>query len=139
MLEILDDNEWNKSELGRRAGVSKSVMIRATVYGIMPNVSVLIKLADCLDIPMLYLLGESDDKVCDKSENPTNFHTRLEQLTTEKHTTFCKIANSMPFPDSYLYDWMRKKVFPSPEFLKPIAEYFKVSLDYLLGRTDYRD
>ena len=45
----------------------------------------------------------------------------------------------MPFPNSYFYDWQREKTLPSLEYLRAIAEYFKVSIDYLLGRTDERD
>ncbi len=139
LLEIIEDEEYTKLDLGKLAGISKSVIIRATVYGIIPNIPILIRLANFLDLPILYLLGESEDKTFYKSDNPTTFHVRLVELTQEHHTTYCEIAHHMTFPDSYFHDWMRKKSFPSMEFLRPIAEYFKVSVDYLLGRTDYKD
>ena len=138
ILEIIDDEDCDKFELGRRAGISKPVMTRATLYGIIPTVPILIRLANHLNIPIAYLLGESDDKAFFKSDSPTTFHIRLEELKTERRTTYSKMASIMSFPCNYFYDWIRTKSLPSLEFLKPIAQYFKVSLDYLLGRTDYK-
>lgn len=36
---------------------------------------------------------------------------------------------------------MRKRngTIPSLDYLKCLAEYFNVSIDYLLGRTDYKN
>lgn len=42
--------------------VNKEIITRATVYGIIPSVKSLIKLADYLKLPLSYLLGESDKK-----------------------------------------------------------------------------
>src|SRR5215471_16251494 len=35
--------------------------------------------------------------------------------------------------------WERGKALPSAEYLIKIADSYEVSVDYLLGRTDYRD
>ena len=45
----------------------------------------------------------------------------------------------MPFTKNFFYEWQRAKTLPSLEYLEAIADYFKVSIDYLLGRTDERD
>ena len=139
LLKILDDEGCSKSELARRSRISYAVMSHMTVYGIVPTTAILIKLANCLEFPMAYILGESDNKEFYKSEVPTTFHVRLEELRKEKNTTYPKIANILNFPDSYFRIWIYRRSLPFIDYIKPIAEYFKVSIDYLLGRTDYRD
>lgn len=139
LLEIIDDEECDKFELGRRANVGRTIMTKATLYGIIPSLPALLKLADHLNLPLFYLLGESNDKIFHPSDNPTTFRIRLQELKEEKKTTYGKIATQMPFPSSYFYDWAKRKMFPSIDYLKAIADYFKVSPDYLLGRTDERN
>jgi bacteriophage CI repressor helix-turn-helix domain len=47
-----------------------------------------------------------------------------------------QIAYKMPFPENFFYEWKRRGTIPSLENLIAIAQYFDVSIDYLLGRTD---
>lgn len=57
----------------------------------------------------------------------------------EKNTKYSVIAHYMPFTKNYFYEWEKSGTIPSWEYLKALAEYFKVSPDYLLGRTDYKN
>lgn len=139
ILEIIDDEELTKKEFSKKVGVSPDVIIRATLYGILPCVQSLIKMADNLDVSVEYLIGISDDKNFFKSENPATFIERLTFLASEKGEKFSKIAHSMPFPENYFYDWKREKTLPSLENLRAIADYFDVSIDYLIGRSDYKN
>ncbi len=138
LLKILDDYGYEKGELSEGADVCESVMTRMTVYGIIPTTPILVKLADFLKISMEYLLGESDDKTINESTNPTEFYIRLEELKSERKTKYSKIAKIVNFPNSYFYDWIRRKTLPSVQFLIPISKYFQVNLDYLIGRSDER-
>lgn len=113
LLKILDDEGCSKNELARSAGISCTIMSRMTVYGIVPTTAILIKLANCLEFPIAYILGESDDKEFYKSENPTTFHVRLEELRKEKNTTYPKIAYILNFPDSYFRIWIYRRSFLS--------------------------
>lgn len=139
LLSIIEDRDCTKSELASQAKISYAVMSHMTIYGIIPTTVILIKLADYLDLPLAYLLGESDDKTFYKSESPMPFYMRLQQLKEERQTTYSKIAVVVNFPDSYFHGWIKHKSLPSIEFLRPIAKYFKVTMDYLVGRTNYKD
>jgi transcriptional regulator with XRE-family HTH domain len=44
----------------------------------------------------------------------------------------------MPFAYNSIYEWKRTGCLPSLEYLNALADYFKVPIDYLLGRTDDR-
>lgn len=136
LLEMIDDKLCTKRDFARLTGVSKDVIIRGTVYGIVPSLQSLIKIADALEVPLEYVLGETDDDCFFPAENPLTFQERLTALTEEYDVKFSKIAHSMPFPNSYFYDWLREGTLPSLGYLRALADYFGVSPDYLLGRTD---
>ena len=139
LLELLDNKECTKNEFANVAGISKEVVARITIYGIIPTVRTLIKLADYFDVSLLYLLAESDDTYFYKSENPKTFQERLQSLIEENQTKYSQIAHKMPFSKNFFYEWERVGTIPSLEYLQALAESFKVSPDYLLGRTDDRN
>lgn len=139
LLEIIEEKQCSKRVFAANVGVSKDVIIRGTIYGIIPSLQSLITIADALDLSLAYLLGESDEIKFYRAERPSSFSVRIVELSKEKGVKFSQISHSMPFPNSYFYDWMREGTLPSLEYLRAIADYFSVSLDYLLGRTDERD
>ncbi|MGN0824568.1 MAG: helix-turn-helix domain-containing protein [Candidatus Coproplasma sp.] len=139
ILEIMEEEEMTKRRFAEYVGVSKDVIIRATLYGIIPCMQTLIKIADVLEVSLDYLLGTTNDKDFDKSLKPASFQERLNALAQEKGEKFSKIAHSMPFPENYFYDWKRQNLLPSLDYLKALATYFNVSIDYLIGRTDFKN
>ena len=139
IVELIAEQGCTKYEFAALVQVSVPVITRAAIYGIIPSLRPLIKIADYFKISLPYLLGESDDEIFYPSEKHETFHTRLEQLAKEKNVKYAKIAHSMPFTKTFFYEWQRAKTLPSLEYLEAIADYFNVSIDYLLGRTDERD
>ena len=99
----------------------------------------LIKITDYLNVSIPYLLGVSDEENFFKFDSPTTFHIRLKELTEENDTKFSAVSNKMPFAKSSIYEWMRTGALPSLEYLHALADYFKVSIDFLLDRTDERN
>lgn len=136
---LIEEHELKKKDLPKLIGISRDVINRALIYAIVPSLQSLIKIADYFSVPILYLVAETDDDYFDKAKVPISFHERLDALVKEKNTKYSIIAHSMTFPENYFYDWKRTKTLPSLEYLKEIAQYFKVSPDYLLGRTDDRN
>lgn len=137
--QIVDEQEFDKKDFPKFVDVSPAVIIRATKYGIIPSLKSLIKIADKVNVSLSYLLGETDNNEFYKSEHPINFHIRLQELANERGEKYSAISNKMPFAYNSIYEWIRTGCLPSIDYLKPLAEYFKVSIDYLLGRTDDRN
>lgn len=136
---LIQDRDCTKYQFATCVGISKEVINRACLYGIIPSLQSLIKIADYLDISLLYLLAKINDNNFIRSKHETTFHERIRQLAEEKNKKYSEIAHAMVFPESYFHDWFRTKTLPSLDYLLSIAEYFKVSPDYLLGRTDFRN
>lgn len=59
---------------------------------------------------------------------------RIKQLSSSKGVSLKKIANDLGFGENTIYKW--KTQSPKGEYLDKVADYFDVSVDYLLGRTD---
>lgn len=136
IMEIIDDLDMNQKEFAEYTKVSQGVISRAVKYGIYPLTKILIRMADRLNLPIMYLLGKSDMENIYLTEQKSSYHIRVKELIAEKNVNFGRVANRMPFPKEYFYEWQRLKTMPSIEFIICIADYFDVSVDYLLGRTD---
>ncbi len=137
--DLIQDKDCNKYQFASSIGISKEVINRACLYGIIPSLQSLIKIADYLDVSLLYLLAKNNENDFIRTVQETSFHERLQQLAKEKDQKYSEIAHAMIFPESYFHDWFRTKTLPSLDYLLSIAEFFNVSPDYLLGRTDYRN
>lgn len=138
VLELMEDSEFNKKLFSKHLGISYEVVSRMTVYGIIPSLKTLLKIADYYDLSLTYLLAETEENDFIKSNFEVQFIDRFEQLLKENHLKYSQFVKSMPFTTNFIYEWKREGTLPSLEYLKAIADYFKVSPDYLLGRTDYR-
>jgi len=61
---------------------------------------------------------------------------RLEQLLNESDILYKDFAKIMHVKPPTVTNWVKGKRFPEEMMLLKIADFFHVSLDYLLGRTD---
>lgn len=127
-------------EATKQIGITTDVFIKIHKYGILPSVPNLVKIADFFEVPFLYLIGESDDDYFVKSSSPVTFKERLLQLKESKgiKTTY-ELAENLHIHRNNLAQWINKNNIPTLETLETVADYFEVSIDYLLGRTDYKD
>lgn len=62
-----------------------------------------------------------------------NIYDRIKQLCEERHISVAELERTLGFSNGSLYKWT--KTSPSAEKLKTVADYFNVTVDYLLGRN----
>lgn len=58
---------------------------------------------------------------------------RVKQLSSDRGVSLKKVATDLGFGENTIYKW--KTQSPKGEYLDKVADYFDVSVDYLLGRT----
>ena len=138
VLDLIDDSEFNKKQFAKEMGISGEVVSRITIYGIIPSLKTLLKIADYYEISLSYLLAETEENDFIMSNNKISFFDSFEMLLKENKLKYSEFVKSMPFTENFIYEWRREGTLPSLEYLTAIADYFKVTRDYLLGRTDYR-
>lgn len=62
----------------------------------------------------------------------------LLKLINERGITKTKFLNDVGLNKSCILNWQQRGTIPNGEVLTLIANYFDVSTDYLLGKTDER-
>lgn len=129
----------NQNELAKAIRIAPRTLALAMKYGILPKPTTLALIADYYDVSMKYLLGQSDDMFYRKADCKTTFHDRLNELCQERKLTHYKLAKNCHFDKSSISTWYRKNQIPNWELFDLLTDYFKVSPDYLLGRTDDRN
>ena len=66
-------------------------------------------------------------------------YDRMLKLLTENHISASKLAKELGFSPATMSDWKRGRTTPKADKLQAIADYFNVSLDWLLGNSDIRE
>ncbi len=61
---------------------------------------------------------------------------RIKELREERGLSQAEVAKAVFGSQSNLAKWEKGTVQPSADFLLKLADFFNVSTDYLLGRTD---
>lgn len=144
LIELISEEDCggkkcSNAEFAKRTGVNKSVISNIANYGIIPSVRSLIKIADYLNVSLDYLLARSDDPTFERTDNPATFQERMSLLIEERKVKIADITNKGTFSRNSIHVWIKRNNLPSLEYAGQLAEYFEVSLDFLLGRTDYRN
>lgn len=65
------------------------------------------------------------------------FPGRLRRLREKEHKSRIVLSQLCGLPDSAIRRYERGETKPTVESLVAIADYFHVSVDYLIGRTNY--
>ena len=139
LQELVDEEEAKKSVLHKKIGVDARSLSNALNYGIIPKPRTVIRVADYFDVSIPYLLGERNDEYFSKAIPPSNFNERFLYLCKNLHISRYKVSLDCHIDKSYISRWLNKNQLPSFEMLEILCDYFDVSVDYLLGRTDETD
>ena len=136
--ELVSETDLKKVDLAKAGNFDYRSLSNALVYGIVPTTSTLIKMAEYFKISMDYLLGRTEKSDYIDSSNET-FQVRFVKLCEEKGVTYYKVSQDCFFDKSNVSRWLSKGYLPTLEILDMLAKYFNVSIDYLLGRSDYKN
>ena len=127
----------NKTEIAERMGITYATFAKIFNYGIYPTVPILIRIADFFGVSIEYLVGNTETEKFMKSDAPIKFTERLEELKLSKGiSTTYELAQRIHIHRNNIAQWLKHDYIPSLDDLILIADYFDVTLDYLLGRTD---
>ncbi len=139
-IDLTNDIEVkSKDKKADIIGINRTTFSRAYNYGIVPKTPALIRIADYFNISVDYLIAVSDDEYFEKSKQPKSFLERLEELRIERGIkTRYGLAQELLIHRNNIAQWYKINCLPLIDDLIIIAQYFEVSIDYLLGRTDDR-
>lgn len=133
--DLMSENTDTKLNIAKSMGVDFRSLSNAYNYGIIPRAATLIKIADFFNVSLDYLLGRDNDKFI-KSSEKVSFIERYSHLKNKRKKNDNEIACNLHFDRTLCYKWKSKGHIPTLEILDMLCDYFDVSPDYLLGRTD---
>lgn len=129
----------SKDKKADTIGINRTTFSRAYNYGIIPKTPSLIHIADYFNISIDFLIALTDDEYFEKSKRPKSFLERLEELQNECGIqTRYELAQKILIHRNNIAQWYKLNCLPLLDDLIIIADYFHVSVDYLLGRSDDR-
>lgn len=67
------------------------------------------------------------------------FQDVFKELRLEKKFSQDKLAKELEVSSSLVSKWENSQSTPAPEMLEYIADYFNISVDYLIGRSKFRN
>lgn len=67
------------------------------------------------------------------------FPEMLKQLMVEKNISNYRLAKDINVSNSTIANWLNGVTAPNNEKLRKLSDYFGVSVDYLLGKTDKKE
>ena len=138
LQDLLDEKEMNIKRLAKQVGIQDSLLYKYASNKSIPTVDNLIKLANYFDCSLNYLIGIDDEPKSYKFKETYNkdlFFKRYNQLLQDNHLTNHALSKKVDFSPSDLKHW-KEGTIPYLETIIKLADYFGVSIDYLVGRED---
>lgn len=134
--DLMEEKNYKKYQLPKEIGITYDLFLKISEYGKIPTPRILMRIADYFNISIEYLLGRTKNTYFDKAKTNSTFQERLKYLREQKHMTEYAVTQKLHVSTSYTTTWKNPKYLPALNYLITLSEIFKVSLDYLLGRTD---
>lgn len=98
-----------------------------------PNIEMLVRIADYFDVSLDYLLGGKMKNITEE------FSLCLKKLRMKRKLSQKQIAEELKISQQQYSKWEGGIITTNAETLVRLANYFDVSIDYLLGRKSERE
>lgn len=128
--------EIKSEELAKQIGVS-GVAVRGWLNGENePKLSTAVQLSDLFACSLDFLAGRTakDEEIKQRPLLP--FYARLREVMQKENISRYAVTRDTAVKDSFFTRW-KKGESPRLSTACELADYMKISLDYLTGRTDF--
>ncbi len=135
--ELLDDNNLTIRSFSEKSGIPFQVLYSYKNQDYYPTLSIAEKIANYFGCSFNYLFGVDEylQREDFKPMNVSLFYPRYISLLEKNKVSHYFLYKRIGLNNSSITKWKRGAI-PKVESLKLIAEYFNVSIDYLVGRSD---
>ena len=139
---LLAENNVTPYRVSKDTGIATATLSDWKNGRSTPKNDKLQKIADYFNVSLDWLTGNSDYRnVQDliKSESNDNGYLAFSKLLNERGVTAYKVSKETGDTQSTLSDWKRGRSTPKTDNMKKIADYFGVSIDYLMTGKESND
>lgn len=136
LKDFFNDKEFNKNKLCKFLALKDDTLFFMWNRGDnISNLTHLDKLALYFNCSMEYLFGRTEDLGHGKYVEMKPFDKQLKKIRLEKGITqYQMIYKDSICSSNNFHKWNKLKSVPTPETVVKLADYFNVTVDYLLGR-----
>ena len=132
--ELMDERNLNGKQLGLELGVAGPTITRYIQGKHMPDMHILVLIADYFNCSTDYLLGREPDNHNLKFKRCPPFAEQIEILAKKLCPTFNAFYTKAGIHESTFYEWKCGSSIPTLESIIRIADKFECRVDFVLGR-----
>ncbi len=139
LKELMIEYNINQTQLAERINVKVSTISRYLSEQNVPEIEILIRLADCFNCSIDFLVERSENYLnsgTSYKECPT-FSVQFKKLLSHFKVSKYKLQKEARISKTIMYYWETGKYQPSIENIIKLANYFDCSVDYILGRIEF--
>ena len=134
LKELMDERNLNGKQLGAEIGVAGPTITRYISGKHLPDIDILVLIADYFNCSTDYLLGREPDNPYLKFKRRPPFTEQIEFLATHLSPTFNAFYTKASIHESTFYEWKCGSSIPTLESILRIADNFECRVDFVLGR-----
>ena len=136
LKDIREDTNTSQDSLAKLIGLNRSAISRYETEESDIPPKYLVIICDYFKISVDYLLYFTDDKKPHSFVNNNSFNNRLKELRKSKNITQIELSKKLNIIQSgYSKYEIGKNDIPT-NILKKLSDYYNVSIDYILCRTE---
>ena len=132
--ELLKDNGLSRLSLAKKLNISSTAINGYFNNNYYPQIDIAIKICEYFDCSLDYLFGRSDN-INNNDRNNNDFIENFHKLLKFNNISITKTMRELKMSEFNYYRWKNGK-FPKTINLIDIANYFDVSIDYLVGKVN---
>ena len=134
VCELLNEQKITIEEFAKTIGITLSEAYRYKRKEYLPHLTTIIKIADCYNYSVDYLLGFIPFPENANFKKTPPFSQTFATLLKNNNLTRYRLNKDTGISLNRLDDWYHGKSLPSIDNAIKLKKYFKCSLDFLLGR-----
>ena len=133
--ELLNDKNFDINDFAKYLEIDVGIAYGWRRGDNFPSTKYLLSISEYFDYSIEYLIGRTEDVGKGKVNQFCTFKERLKFLRDKNDITSYRMIYKDKVCTSSTYQrWTKNNVLPNVDSLIKLADYFKVTIDYLLGR-----
>lgn len=134
--DLRKEKSLTQMELAKILNIDQTTVSKWEVGKAIPDYDTLQRLADFYNVSVDYLLGRENKHFVSPTFEQNTALIRLKELRESKNLTQAKLAEILGVGRTTITMYEKGAIVPPADILQKLANYFDVSVDYLLGRKE---
>ena len=138
LIDLTSDQGLSLKRLSKKVDISSSLLYRYAIEERFPTIESIIKLANYFNCSINFLVGLDDEPSSANLKSIFDSHvflSRYNNLITTNNLSHYALSKKINISENGYSVW-QKGSMPYLDTLIKLADFFGVSIDYLVGRSD---